>query len=70
MDQNPPTLLGLIDGFLVEHSMSPITFGRKAMNDPHFVRDLRDGRDVKVSTVERVRSFMDEYSSSVVQEAA
>ncbi|OHT19935.1 hypothetical protein [Edaphosphingomonas haloaromaticamans] len=55
------SLIDQIENFLGQHSMSPITFGRKALGDPHFVRDLRGGRDVRLSTVERVKEFMEGY---------
>ena len=58
MDTTPQTLVDAIDAFIEAHQMSPITFGRKAMNDPHFVRDVKAGRDLKLSTVDKVRSFM------------
>lgn len=61
MDTTPQTLADAIDAFIERHQMSPITFGRKAMNDPHFVRDVKAGRDLKLSTVEKVRSFMADY---------
>lgn len=61
MDMPPTTLADEIEAFLSRHEMSPVTFGRKAMRDPHFVRDLRAGRDLKMSTVEKVRGFMAQF---------
>ena len=35
------------------------TFGKRCMNDGHFVRQLRkEGRDIKLSTVNKVRKFI------------
>ena len=34
-------------------------FGRQAMGDPRFVFDLRNGRDPRQRTVERVRAFLE-----------
>jgi 2,4-dienoyl-CoA reductase-like NADH-dependent reductase (Old Yellow Enzyme family) len=51
-------LLDDVNAFLAASRMSPITFGRKAMNDPHFVRDLRKGRRAWPETEARVRAFM------------
>ena len=52
------TLLDDIEKFLVRHSMSHYRFGLAALNDKHFVSDLRAGRDIRASTSERVRTFM------------
>lgn len=38
--------------------MSEITFGRKALSDPHFVRQLRNGRRVWPETEAKVRKFI------------
>ncbi len=51
-----------IDEFLERHSMSPVTFGREAMRDPHFVRDLRNGRRLWPETEAKVRAFMEGYA--------
>lgn len=58
MSQPTQTLTEEIEAFLNRNSMSPVTFGRKALKDPHFVRDLRAGRDVKLSTAQRVQDFI------------
>jgi hypothetical protein len=56
-------LLRDIDRFVEAHGMSPITFGRKAVGDPHFVRDLRGSEERKPrrvwpETEAKVRRFM------------
>lgn len=61
MDQDQPPLLKAIDRFLDDEAMSPVTFGRKALSDPHFVRDLKMGREPRRGTVARVRTFMATY---------
>jgi len=50
-------LLADIDAFLARHEMAPSTFGA-ALNDRHFVRQLRAGRRVWPETEARVRNFM------------
>ncbi|WP_143005035.1 hypothetical protein [Novosphingobium aromaticivorans] len=55
------TLLDDIEQFLERHALSATALGQQALGDRHFVRQLRAGRDVRMSTVERVRRFMDEY---------
>lgn len=56
------TLLDEIEAFLEAAGMSPTAFGTQALNDPPFVAQLRAGRDVKMSTVEKVRAFMREHN--------
>lgn len=50
-----------VDAFLAATNMAAVRFGRDAMNDPHFVRDLRAGRRVWPETETRVRDFMATY---------
>lgn len=56
-----PTLLGEIDAFLAKHGLSESQFGTLATNDKNLVPDLRDGRDVRMSTAEKIRDFMADY---------
>ncbi|WP_230189316.1 hypothetical protein [Sphingobium sp. CECT 9361] len=44
--------------------MSEVTFGRKALNDPHFVRDIRNGRKVWPATEAKVRLFIEVGAAS------
>lgn len=74
MDATPP-LIEEIDAFVARHDMSPVTFGRLAMKDPHFVRDLRgDGREkprrLWPETEDRVRAFMAEYRPASTEATA
>lgn len=59
------TLLDDIEKFLVRHSMSQYRFGVAALNDKHFISDLRNGRDIRASTAMKVRSFMDTFDLDV-----
>jgi hypothetical protein len=60
MDTQP--LIDAVKDFLAAHNMAPTTFGRLAMRDPHFVRDLESGqRRMFTQTEERVRRFIAEY---------
>lgn len=54
-------LIAEIDAFLAEHGMSDSRFGQLALNDRHFVRQLRNDRDVRMKTVEKVKRFMATY---------
>lgn len=51
-------LISEIERFLAKHDMAPTRFGSLVMADPSFVSDLQHGRDIKTSTVEKVRAFM------------
>jgi len=59
-----------VEDFLERNSMSPITFGREAMKDPHFVRDLRNGRRLWPETEAKVRCFMATYKPAANGQAA
>jgi TnpA family transposase len=52
------TLLREIDAFCEREGMSETRFGRAALNDGHFLRRLREGGNITLRTVERVRAFM------------
>lgn len=54
-------LLTDILAFCTKHGLSETRFGELALNDKPFVSQLRDGRDMRLSTVQRVRDFMEEY---------
>lgn len=54
-------LLKDVERFVAEHGVSEITVGRKALNDPHFVRQLRAGRRCWPETEAKVRGFMAGY---------
>lgn len=47
-----------INRFLNEMEMAPTRFGRLAVNDPRFVHDLRNGREPRPETVERIEAFI------------
>lgn len=53
----------LVERFLREMDMPPTTFGREAVNDPRFVRDLRNGRECREKTRERVLEFISRIRS-------
>lgn len=62
-DDAPPhaDLIEVIEGFVREAEMSEITFGRKAMGDPHFVRDLKNGRRLWPTTETKARTFIADF---------
>ena len=52
-------LLSEIGAFLSEHGdMAETTFGRLAVNDGKFIRRLREGANMTLATIDRVKDFM------------
>lgn len=62
-------LLLEIEAFCKAHSLSETRFGELALSDKPFVSQLRAGRDVRLSTARKIRSFMAAYESSQPQAA-
>ena len=58
------SLLAEIEAFISTHGLSQSQFGRLAVNDEHFVADVRDGRRNWPETVARVRLFMATYRAA------
>lgn len=56
-----------IDKYLAKHEMNPTDFGRSFANDPSFVFRLKEGREPRISTMDRVRKKMSE--NQVLSEA-
>ena len=54
-------LLREVEKFLRQSDIPPTRFGREAMRD--FVFDLRNGRDPRPGTVERVRAYLQEVAA-------
>jgi hypothetical protein len=63
------TLLHDIEAFIAKHEMSEWVFGEKALNDRHFVRQLRAGREHRRATESRARKFMAEYAPTTARAA-
>ena len=52
-------LLREVERFLKTTSIPATRFGREVMGDPRFVFDLRNGREPRTRTINRVRAFLD-----------
>lgn len=52
-------LLREVENFLRATKVPPARFGREAMRDPRFVFDLRNGREPRPRTIERIRRFLE-----------
>ncbi len=70
MDMPLPPLPETIEAFLTLHDMAPVTFGRLAAKDPHFVRDIRGGRRVWPETDAKIRAFMATHPTLIEQKEA
>ena len=70
MDAEQTPLPDAVERFIELHDMPPATFGRLAMKDPHFVRDLRSGRRLWPETEDKLRTFMREYRAPAEQAQA
>ena len=55
------TLLHDIKAFCLDQDMAPTRFGTEALRDPRLLSDLEDGRELRVSTEQRVRQYMAGY---------
>lgn len=55
-------LLSEIDQFLEQSGMTPTAFGKAAVGDPNFVRDLRHGREPRSRVVARAKDFIAAHS--------
>lgn len=55
------SLLGEIEAFCRQSGMAESTFGRQAVNDGKLCARLRDGKNVRLDTAERIRAFIRAY---------
>jgi hypothetical protein len=56
-------LLREVEKFLRHNGTAATRFGREAVGDPRFVFDLRNGRDPRPQTVERVLAYLEEAAA-------
>jgi len=52
-------ILDRIDLYLRRSKTAPSRLGRDAVGDPNFVMNLRDGRQPRQATLDRVVAFLD-----------
>lgn len=55
-------LLTEIEAFCIAQALSEWQFGELALKDRKFVGQLRAGRDIRRSTIGKVRTFMASYA--------
>ena len=58
MESAADAFLCEIEDFLARERAAPSTFGRAAVGDPNFVRELREGRAPGLRLVDRARVYM------------
>jgi 2,4-dienoyl-CoA reductase-like NADH-dependent reductase (Old Yellow Enzyme family) len=51
-------ILPAVEAFLAREGVSPTSFGKSAVNDPAFVHDLREGRELRKKTRDKVFAFL------------
>ena len=51
-----------IESFIDKHGMTPTQFGKQFAGDPLFVFQLRDGREPRSQTRQKIASAMDEFA--------
>lgn len=54
-------LLTAIERYLRQSGTPPTRFGREVVRDPRFVLDLRNGREPRPGTAERVAAWLSEH---------
>jgi hypothetical protein len=40
--------------------MSPTRFGREAVGDPNLISQLKDGRELRAATAQRIRDYLND----------
>jgi hypothetical protein len=58
-------ILDRIDHYLRATRSTPSRLGRNAMGDPNFVANLRDGRQPRPSTLERVIAYIEREEARI-----
>lgn len=56
-----------VDDYLGATQTDPTTFGRRALGDPNFVFQLREGRSPRSATIHKVIDFMEANPPAVSQ---
>jgi hypothetical protein len=52
-------LLTRIERHLRRRRMTPTRFGREAVGDPNLVQQLKDGRELRSATLQRIVDYLD-----------
>lgn len=52
-------LMRRIQHFLEQAEMTPTRFGREAVGDPRLISDMKNGRQLRDSTIARIQAWLD-----------
>jgi len=58
------TTLASIQRFLHRTGLPPTAFGRRAINDPRLVGDMKRGRELRPATAARVAAYIAEHGGA------
>lgn len=53
-------LLQRIERYMRARRMSPTRFGREAVGDPNLIAQLKDGRELRTTTVLKIVDYLDD----------
>ncbi|WP_019013948.1 hypothetical protein [Elioraea tepidiphila] len=59
MQRYTPDFLSRVETAIRFHRLKPSEFGRAAVGDPGFVRELRRGRSPSLATADRVLAYIE-----------
>jgi hypothetical protein len=59
-------LLSRIERHLRIRRMSSTRFGREAVGDPNLIAQLRDGREPRAATIQRIVDYLDANETQVL----
>lgn len=54
-----------VEAFIEQHAMTPTAFGRMFAGDPLFIFQLRDGREPRTATREKILKAMREHVGGI-----
>ena len=54
-------LLQRIERHLRARRMTPTRFGRDAVGDPNLIAQLKDGRELRAQTMQRIVDYLDDH---------
>lgn len=58
------TFMQSVEAFIAQHGWTPTRFGREIAGDPLFVFDLRDGREPRTETRNRIQAAMRKFNET------
>jgi len=53
-------LMRRIEKYMKREDMKPTRFGREAAGDPRLISDIKNGRELRDSTIARIQAWLDE----------